>query len=71
MLRIDRRLIAHFDWPLFGSVLLVIACGLLTVLSATRTPAHLVSGLVLRQAMWAGLGLVGMVAALSFDYHWL
>jgi rod shape determining protein RodA len=53
------------------SALLVIGCGLLTVLSATRAPNHLVSGLVVRQAMWASLGLVGLFAALSFDYHWL
>lgn len=71
MLRIDRRLIAHFDWPLLVCALLVIACGLTTVLSATRAPGHLVSALVLRQAMWAGLGLIGLTAALSFDYHWL
>jgi rod shape determining protein RodA len=71
MLRIDRRLIAHFDWPLLALTLLVIGCGLLTVLSATRTSEHLISSLVLRQAMWAGLGVVALVAALSFDYHWL
>ena len=71
MLRIDRRLIAHFDWPLLVCALLVISCGLLTVLSATHTPGHLASGLVARQAIWAVLGLIGLFAALSFDYHWL
>lgn len=71
MLRIDRRLIVHFDWPLLVSALLLIGCGLLTVLSATHTPGHLVSGLLARQTLWAGLGLVGLLAALSFDYHWL
>jgi rod shape determining protein RodA len=71
MLRIDRRLIAHIDWPLLVCALLVIACGLATVLSATRTPAHFVSGLVVRQAVALGLGLVGLLVALSFDYHWL
>ena len=69
MLRIDRRLVAHFDWPLLVCALLVIACGLLTVLSATHVPGHVVSGLLLRQVMWAGLGLIAIVAALSFDYH--
>jgi len=71
MLRIDRRLLAHFDWPLLGCTLLVVGCGLMTVLSATHAAGHVVSGLLLRQAMWAGIGLVGMLAALSFDYHWL
>lgn len=71
MLRIDRRLVAHFDWPLLVGALLVISCGLLTVLSATHVPGHVVSGLLLRQGMWAALGLIAIVAALSFDYHWL
>ncbi len=71
MLRIDRRLVAHFDWPLLACALLVIGAGLLTVLSATRTPAHLLSPAVMRQTVWACLGLIGLLAALSFDYHWL
>jgi rod shape determining protein RodA len=71
MLRIDRRLIAHFDWPLLVCALLVIGCGLTTVLSATNTPGHLLSNLVIRQAMWAGFGIVALLAAVSFDYHWL
>ena len=71
MLRIDRRLVAHIDWPLLVCVLLVIACGLLTVLSATHTHDQLLSGLLIRQMVWAGLGLIGLLAALSFDYHWL
>jgi len=71
MLRIDRRLLAHFDWPLLVCLLLVVACGLMTVLSATHAPGRLFSSLVLRQAMWAGIGLIGLLAAVSFDYHWL
>jgi rod shape determining protein RodA len=71
MLRIDRRLLAHFDWPLLACTLLVVGCGLLTVLSATHVPGHVFSGLLVRQALWAGIGLIGMLAALSFDYHWL
>jgi rod shape determining protein RodA len=71
MLRIDRRVVAHFDWALLVSTLLVIACGLLTVLSATHTHDRLLSGLVMRQMVWAGLGLIGLLAALSFDYHLL
>src|SRR3990172_5034153 len=69
MLRIDRRLVAHFDWPLLVCVLLVVGVGLLTVLSATHTQDRLFSGLLVRQAMWAGVGLIGLLAALSFDYH--
>ncbi len=71
MLRIDRRLISHFDWPLLVCTILVVVCGLATVLSASHSPDRLFSSSVLRQATWAGLGLVGMLAVISFDYHWL
>ncbi|MCX8072209.1 MAG: rod shape-determining protein RodA [Candidatus Binatia bacterium] len=69
MLRIDRRLIAHFDWPLLFAVCLLLGVGLLTVLSATHNAEQLVSGLFLRQLAWAAVGSVAMVAALSFDYN--
>lgn len=71
MLKIDRRLILHFDWPLLACALLVIGCGLLTVLSATHMPGRLMSGLFTRQVIWAALGLIGLLLAVSFDYHWL
>lgn len=71
MLKIDRRLVLHFDWPLLAAALLVIGCGLLTVLSATHTPGRLMSGLFTRQLLWGALGVIAMLAAVSFDYHWL
>jgi len=71
MLRIDRRLLAHFDWPLLAVTVLVVACGLLTVLSATHSPGRFVSGLFVRQTVWAVLGIVVLLAAQSFDYRWL
>jgi rod shape determining protein RodA len=71
MLRIDRRLIAHFDWPLLACTLLVVGCGLLTVLSATHVPERLVSALFVRQLIWSGAGVAVLLLALSFDYHWL
>jgi rod shape determining protein RodA len=69
MLKIDRRLIVHFDWPLLAVVLLILGWGVTTVLSATYTPARLVSSAVVRQLIWAGLGLVAMLTTLSFDYR--
>ncbi|GIW44178.1 MAG: rod shape-determining protein RodA [Candidatus Binatia bacterium] len=69
MLKIDRRLIAHFDWPLLLAVLLLLAVGLVTVLSATHTEEKLVSGLFWRQLSWVALGLVALCAVLPFDYH--
>jgi len=71
MLRVDRRLIAHFEWPLFLFVLLLTAVGVMTVLSATRSADELVSRFVVRQISWAGIGTIGMLLALSFDYHLL
>lgn len=71
MLKIDRRLIAHFDWPLLLSALLIIGCGLATVLSATYSENATFSGLFLRQAMWTCVGLVALLAVVAFDYHWL
>jgi len=69
MLRIDRRLLTHFDWPLLAAAVLVIGCGLMTVLSASHVPGQTFSKLFIRQTMWAGIGLVGLLGALSFDYH--
>ena len=69
MLKIDRRLIAHFEWPLLTVMLLIITCGLLTILSATYSPGRAVSGYVYRQAIWTGIGLGVLLITLSFDYR--
>jgi len=71
LLRIDRRLLAHIEWPMLILALLVTGVGLLTILSATFHDGHLVSRHVVRQATWAGLGLIGMVVAVSIDYRTL
>src|SRR5689334_5398151 len=71
MLKIDRRLIAHFDWPLLICTLLIVGCGLVTVGSATHSDDKLLSGLVLRQLIWTCVGLVALLAVIAFDYHWL
>jgi rod shape determining protein RodA len=71
LLRIDRRLLAHIEWPMLILALLVSAVGLGTILSATFHDGHLVSSFVMRQATWAGLGLIGMVVAVSIDYRTL
>jgi rod shape determining protein RodA len=69
MLRIDRRLIAHFEWPLLVIVLLITAVGLATVVSATYTSARPLSPYAVRQLAWTGIGLIGLVAMLCFDYR--
>lgn len=71
MLKVDRRLIAHFEWPLLLCVLALLAGGLLTIASATHTGDAIASRFVLRQLAWAGIGLVAMFSVLAFDYHLL
>jgi hypothetical protein len=43
MLRIDRRLAAHIEWPLLILALLVVGVGLMTILSATHHSERLLS----------------------------
>jgi rod shape determining protein RodA len=70
--QIDRRLIAHFDWPLFFITLLFVAVGIVTIYSANYDMAEQHAGpLPLRQVTWFGLGLIAMFTALSFDYHYI
>lgn len=69
MLRIDRRLVAHIEWPLLIITLTVVGIGALTILSATYAGGGVASPYVIRQVSWIVLGLVALVAALSFDYR--
>lgn len=69
MLRIDRRLVTHFEWPLLCISLLIAGCGLLTIFSATYVPDAPVSSYVIRQASWIGAGLVLMLMTLAIDYR--
>lgn len=69
MLKIDRRLLSHIEWPLLLLTLLVTAVGLGTIYSATYRPDHGLSSYVLRQLTWAGAGLGLLLAAVSIDYR--
>jgi rod shape determining protein RodA len=70
--QIDRRLISHFDWPLLFFSLLFVAVGVITIYSANYDMAAGHAGpLPARQATWLGLGLIAMLTALSFDYHYI
>jgi rod shape determining protein RodA len=69
MLRIDRRLAAHIEWPLLIVALMVTGVGLVTILSATHHSERLLSSYVLRQATFTGMGLVLMTLAASIDYR--
>jgi len=62
MPRIDRRLLLHLDWVLFGLTTVLLALGLMTVWS-------LVPRLGLRQLLWLGIGGGAVLVVLSVDYH--
>lgn len=71
MLKIDRRLLAHIEWPMLLLALAISAVGLTTILSATHHAGRLLSPYVVRQATFMGAGLVLMVIAISIDYRTL
>jgi rod shape determining protein RodA len=62
VLRIDRRLLLHFDWVLVGLVALLVGAGLLTLWS-------LVPRLAIRQTLWVGVGTVAAIVVVSIDYR--
>ncbi len=72
MRQFDRRLAYHFDWLLVLLTLAVASVGLVTIYSATVAVQHgtfTTNPLVIRQAFYASVGLVGMVAVVFFDYR--
>ena len=69
---IDRRLMAHFDWPLFTALGLLSLLGLLMIYSATYDPATGQAGpQVLRQLVALVIGFAALAVCLMFDYRML
>jgi rod shape determining protein RodA len=67
---IDRRSLQHFDWALFGLVLLVVSIGLLNLYSATRAGAeHGLPPEFRRQLLALAVALPAMGLALLVDYR--
>jgi rod shape determining protein RodA len=72
MRQFDRRLAYHFDWLLMVLMLAIIAGGLATIFSATTARVHTGftnNPLVMRQAFYAGVGFLGMIAVMLVDYR--
>ena len=70
--QIDRRLVSHFDWTLFGIAIGLTLLGILTIYSATYSITEKqASGLATKQFYWLLLGMVAMLGTLSIDYHHL
>jgi rod shape determining protein RodA len=69
--KINRRLIANFDWIMFASVVLLTLTGIMTIFSATRPlegggqPSYYI-----KQVYWLFVGLAAMAAVVSIDYVW-
>jgi len=70
MLRIDRRLLLHFDWFLLLAVLAVVAMSLVNLHSATYVGYPGVSPFVKQMYYYLAGGCV-ILAIMSVDYHFL
>lgn len=69
-MQIDRRLVSHFDWTLFGIAGAITMMGMVTIYSATyRIAAAQSLGLASRQLYWICIGLIALVVALVVDYR--
>jgi rod shape determining protein RodA len=70
--QIDRRLVAHFDWTLFLLALAFASIGIATIYSANYDIAeNHAGGLPSKQLLWFGLGMIAMLTAVAFDYHYI
>lgn len=68
----DRRFVEYFDWGLFGLALLLGCIGLSTLYSVISAGAAAATKtLVIKQAMWFGIGLLGMAVCIIFNYKLL
>ncbi|MBI2988566.1 MAG: rod shape-determining protein RodA [Deltaproteobacteria bacterium] len=66
----DRRLVSHFDWTLFGIAVGLTLLGILTIYSATYSITEKqASGLATKQLYWFIIGMAAMLGTLSIDYH--
>ncbi|MFH1562110.1 MAG: rod shape-determining protein RodA [Nitrospirota bacterium] len=66
---LDFRLRKGFDYVLFMGIILIVFLGILIIYSATQS----LEGNVLwyKQAMWFGIGLLGLMSTVLFDYQLL
>jgi len=65
----DRTHIHDFDWALLAIVFAICAIGMLEIYSSTHTGG--MAGMHWRQAIWIGIGILGMLAISRLDYHTL
>ncbi len=66
---IDRRLIQHFEWPLFGMALLLGVIGVTNLISAAPESSATIPATAWRQLLWLGVGLVMLFVCVVPDYR--
>jgi rod shape determining protein RodA len=75
MTPIDRRLITHANWPLFGLLLVLFLIGAANLYSASGIRLEdgilAVSSYYKRQLLWGGIGLACLIFCMFFDYRHL
>ncbi|MDI6781137.1 MAG: rod shape-determining protein RodA [bacterium] len=59
-----------FDYIMFGSIILIVLMGITMIYSGTHA-IEWAQNIWIRQTVWFGLGLAGMIAAILFDYQLL
>lgn len=69
MIRIDRRLITHFDWVLLLLLLLVCGMALLNLYSASYPPKAWGTPPYLKQSYFFLMGFAAILFVISFDYN--
>jgi len=72
VIKIDRRLIKHFDYLTFSIVMLLSLIGIMTIYSATRPPVETLNhpDFYLKQILWLVISLSALVMVTLFDYQW-
>jgi len=68
-MQIDRRLLIHFDWTLFGIVLAIASIGILNLYSATAKMEIAGTPLYLKQIFWLLSGFAVMVIIAFTEYR--
>ncbi len=70
MLKIDRRMIEHFDWITFAVVIFISIIGIMTIYSATRPPMD--EGqhppFYVKQLLWLCIAILSLILFIIVDY---
>lgn len=66
---IDRRLLTHFDWTLYGLVVLISLVGVVNIYSASASYQQIGTPFYIKQIYWIASGLFLSLLVCSIDYH--